>query len=121
MYEVAEKQQAVTFTENLVNGPNLFNIAPTGSSFLSKELSRTIDTVLWPIFLLVSLLGWICYGFFQIMILVWGYIQAVGRLLWWISLQGGMVEIFGVSGIIAIVLLLAICYSLYKILPTLKK
>ena len=56
MYEVAEKQQAVTFTENLVNGPNLFNIAPTGSSFLSKELSRTIDTVLWPIFLLVSLL-----------------------------------------------------------------
>ena len=121
MHEVAKKQQAVTFTENLVNGPNLFNIAPTGSSFLSKELSRTIDTVLWPIFLLVSLLGWICYGFFQIMILVWGGIQVVGRLLWWISLQGGMAEILGINGIIAIILFLALCYSLYKILPMLKK
>ena len=121
MYEVAEKQQAVTFTENLVNGPKFFNIASTHSLFQPKELSISIDTVFWPIFPLVSLLGWTCYGFFQIMILVWGYIQAVGRLLWWISLQGGMVEIFGVSGIIAIVLLLAICYSLYKILPTLKK
>ena len=121
MHEVAEKQQAVTFTENIVSGPKFFNIASTRSLFQSKGLSITIDTVLWPIFLLISLLGWTCYGFFQVMTLAWGGIQAVGRLLWWISLQGGMAEILHVNGMIAIVLLLALCYSLYKILPTLKK